>query len=89
METFCLKIIPDRRGDGFWSWCNSPAFVILTPVMAKKGARQLFGLICSVCKKQNYITEKNKTNTEAKLALNKYCSRCRRATEHKETQKLK
>jgi len=57
--------------------------------MAKKGARQLFGLVCSVCKTQNYITEKNKTNTEEKLALKKYCKHCRKTTEHKETQKLK
>ncbi|MDO8503510.1 MAG: 50S ribosomal protein L33 [bacterium] len=57
--------------------------------MAKKGARQLFGLVCSVCKTQNYITEKNKTNTEDKLILRKYCPNCRKHTEHRETQKLK
>jgi len=57
--------------------------------VARKGARQLFGLVCPSCKTQNYITEKNKTNTEGKLALRKYCKRCRKVTEHKETQKLK
>lgn len=57
--------------------------------MAKKGARQLFGLVCSVCKSQNYVTEKNKTNTEAKLLLAKYCRSCRKHTDHKEVQKLK
>ncbi|MBI2268685.1 MAG: 50S ribosomal protein L33 [Candidatus Blackburnbacteria bacterium] len=57
--------------------------------MAKKGARQLFGLVCSVCKTANYITEKNKTNTEGKLTLNKFCKKCRQHTEHRETQKLK
>jgi large subunit ribosomal protein L33 len=57
--------------------------------MAKKGARQLFGLICSECKTQNYITEKNKTNTEGKLELKKFCKKCRKTTPHKETQKLK
>lgn len=57
--------------------------------MARKGARQLFGLICSVCKNQNYVTEKNKTNTEGKLELTKYCKKCRKHTAHKETQKLK
>ncbi len=57
--------------------------------MAKKGARQLFGLVCSVCKKQNYITEKNKTNTEGKLELQKYCKHCRQRTLHKEITKLK
>lgn len=57
--------------------------------MARKGARQLFGLICSECKTQNYVTEKNKTNTEGKLELIKYCKKCRKRTGHKETQKLK
>ncbi|MBI2007243.1 MAG: 50S ribosomal protein L33 [Candidatus Blackburnbacteria bacterium] len=57
--------------------------------MAKKGARQLLGLVCSVCKRQNYTTEKNKTNTPDKLTLQKFCKKCRRYTEHKETQKLK
>ncbi|MDO8452757.1 MAG: 50S ribosomal protein L33 [bacterium] len=57
--------------------------------MAKKGARQLFALICSECKAQNYITEKNKTNTVEKLALLKFCAKCRKKTLHKETQKLK
>ena len=57
--------------------------------MAKKGARQLFGLVCSECKSQNYITEKNKTNTAGKLTLSKYCKRCRKKTDHKERQKLK
>ena len=57
--------------------------------MAKKGARQLIGLVCSACKSHNYTTEKNKTNTEGKLTLRKFCSNCRKHTEHKETQKLK
>jgi len=57
--------------------------------MAKKGPRQLIALICSVCGRQNYITEKNKTNTPEKLVLRKYCKRCRKVTEHKETSKLK
>lgn len=57
--------------------------------MAKKGARELVGLICSVCKSQNYITERNKVNMEGKLALNKYCKNCRKSTAHKESSKLK
>lgn len=46
-------------------------------------------LVCSTCKSQNYLTEKNKTNTPDKLVLNKYCKVCRKVTPHKETQKLK
>ncbi|MBI2405755.1 50S ribosomal protein L33 [Candidatus Microgenomates bacterium] len=56
--------------------------------MAKKGARQLIALVCQVCKNQNYTTEKNKTNTEKKLTLRKYCRHCRKHTEHRESQKL-
>jgi len=35
----------------------------------KKGPRQILAFVCSVCKTQNYITEKNKTNTPDKLVL--------------------
>lgn len=57
--------------------------------MAKKGARQIFAFICSVCKSQNYISEKNKINTPDKLELKKYCKRCKKSTPHKENAKLK
>lgn len=58
--------------------------------MAKKGERRiLIALVCQVCKRQNYITEKSKLNTTEKLALQKYCLRCRKRTNHKETEKLK
>ena len=57
--------------------------------MAKKGSRFILALVCSECKSQNYITERNKVNTPEKLELKKYCKRCRKATVHKERQKLK
>ncbi|OGD00365.1 50S ribosomal protein L33 [Candidatus Amesbacteria bacterium RIFCSPLOWO2_02_FULL_48_11] len=57
--------------------------------MAKKGARQIFALVCTVCKSQNYLTEKNKVNTPDKLEFKKYCPRCRKHQLHKETSKLK
>jgi len=57
--------------------------------MAKKGPRQILAFVCSVCKTQNYITEKNKTNTPDKLVLKKYCPICKKKTEHKEKSKLK
>lgn len=62
--------------------------------MAKKGARELVALICTVCKSQNYITERNKVNMETKskktkLEVNKFCKMCRKVTPHKETTKLK
>jgi len=55
----------------------------------KKGARQLFALLCTKCGAQNYLTERNKINTEEKLKLKKYCKWCQVRTEHKESTKLK
>ena len=53
--------------------------------MSKKvGSRQNKTLVCSVCGEENYRTEKNVKNTTERLALNKYCPRCARHTEHKE-----
>jgi len=50
--------------------------------MAKKGARELVALICSVCKNQNYITERNKVNMDTKgkgkLQIKKFCKFCRK-----------
>lgn len=58
--------------------------------MAKKGEHRIvIGLVCSVCKNRNYVTEKNKMETPEKLKLNKFCKHCRKVTEHKETDKLK
>jgi large subunit ribosomal protein L33 len=57
--------------------------------MAKRGAREIVGLICSVCKSQNYATMRNKVNMEKKLEIKKYCKRCKKVTPHKETTKLK
>lgn len=57
--------------------------------MAKKGPRQIIGLICTECKSQNYITEKNKVNTPGKIQLKKFCRHCRKHTKHRETKKLK
>lgn len=56
--------------------------------MAKKGSRVLIGLICEVCKKQNYVVEKNKVNTPTGIKLMKYCNKCRKHTSHKEQKKL-
>jgi len=53
--------------------------------MAKKKAREQITLECTVCKERNYYTEKNKTNTTTRLEQNKYCSRCRKKTAHKES----
>ena len=52
--------------------------------MAKVGSRQYKTLVCSVCGEENYRVQKNAKNTTERLTINKYCSRCRKHTEHKE-----
>lgn len=56
--------------------------------MAKKTQRMLVAFVCTVCKSQNYLSERNKINTPDKLKLTKHCRKCRKHTEHKETSKL-
>lgn len=55
-----------------------------------KGSREIVGMICSVCKSQNYVTQRNKVNMEnVKLEIKKFCKKCRKITPHKESAKLK
>lgn len=58
--------------------------------MPKKNEHRIkIGLVCSVCKSRNYISQKNKLETPEKLLLKKFCNKCRKVTDHKETEKLK
>ncbi len=57
--------------------------------MAKKGSREIVAMVCSECKSQNYVTTRNKINMEGKLALKKFCKRCKKYSLHKESSKLK
>jgi large subunit ribosomal protein L33 len=61
--------------------------------MAKKGAREIVALVCSICKNQNYGTTRNKVNMDTKgkgkLGLKKYCRFCKKVQLHKESLKLK
>ena len=58
--------------------------------MASKGEQRVkIALICVVCKNRNYTTTRNKVNTPEKLKLKKFCKHCRKAVEHKETEKMK
>lgn len=66
---------------------HAPKFLII-PHMAKKEQRVVIALVCTVCKSQNYITDKNKLNEKEKIKLSKYCKMCKKHTEHKETDKL-
>jgi large subunit ribosomal protein L33 len=53
--------------------------------MAKKLNRMLITLACGTCRERNYHTEKNKVNDTDRLTRTKYCRRCRKHTEHRET----
>lgn len=55
--------------------------------MAAKGKenRIVITLACTECKSRNYVTQKNKKNDAERLALRKYCPRCREHREHRET----
>ncbi|MBI2314575.1 50S ribosomal protein L33 [Candidatus Daviesbacteria bacterium] len=52
--------------------------------MAKKGNRQLFIFMCSVCKNKNYTNSKNTVEIKEKLTLSKFCKHCRKTTPHNE-----
>lgn len=42
-------------------------------------------LACTVCKRRNYVSCKNKKNTTGRLERKKYCQWCRKHTVHRET----
>jgi large subunit ribosomal protein L33 len=48
-------------------------------------AREIITLACTVCKRRNYVTTKNKKNDPDRLELSKYCKWCRKHTPHRET----
>jgi large subunit ribosomal protein L33 len=56
-------------------------------VMASKTAdvRPKITLSCTVCKERNYITKKNRRNDPDRMSLSKFCPRCGKHTEHRET----
>jgi large subunit ribosomal protein L33 len=52
-------------------------------VMAKN--RKTTHLVCEVCKERNYTQVVSKKRTIGSLKLSKYCFRCRKHNDHKET----
>jgi large subunit ribosomal protein L33 len=52
---------------------------------SKKGNRIIITFACTECKERNYTSEKNRKNDQARMELNKYCSRCRSHKLHRET----
>ena len=53
--------------------------------MAKRADRILITLACNECRERNYHTEKNRRNDPDRLELRKFCPRCRKYVEHRET----
>jgi large subunit ribosomal protein L33 len=49
------------------------------------GNRTIITLECTVCKDRNYTTTKNKKKQTDKVLLSKFCRKCRKHTDHKET----
>ena len=52
---------------------------------SKKGNIEFIALKCSECNHQNYVTKKNRRNTEGKFEFKKYCKYDRKHTLHVET----
>ncbi len=49
------------------------------------GNRVIISLECAACKDKNYTTTKNKRKQTDKVLLSKFCRKCRKHTDHKET----
>ena len=47
--------------------------------------RENIVLQCTDCKGRNYVTTKNKKEMKDRLELSKFCRRCPKHTDHKET----
>jgi large subunit ribosomal protein L33 len=47
--------------------------------------RDIVALACTVCKRRNYSTTKNKKKTTERLEFSKYCAFCRKHVPHRET----
>ncbi|MBT3169117.1 MAG: 50S ribosomal protein L33 [Candidatus Cloacimonetes bacterium] len=47
--------------------------------------RETIILACSACKNRNYTTTKNKRTHPKRVEFVKYCPKCRKRTEHKQT----
>ncbi|MBM3311102.1 MAG: 50S ribosomal protein L33 [Candidatus Aminicenantes bacterium] len=46
--------------------------------------REIITLACSVCKRRNYSTTRNKKKQTDRLETGKFCPFCRKHTPHKE-----
>ncbi len=49
--------------------------------------RELAIMECTECKRQNYLTTRNRKTTTSRLEMKKYCPHERKRTLHRETKK--
>jgi large subunit ribosomal protein L33 len=54
------------------------------PATGAAKMRDLIKLTCQDCKRDNYVTDKNKRTQTEKFEIKKFCRACRRHTSHKE-----
>ncbi|MBN1326919.1 MAG: 50S ribosomal protein L33 [Candidatus Cloacimonetes bacterium] len=47
--------------------------------------RDIIILACEVCKNRNYTSTKNKRTHPERVVYKKFCPKCRKHTEHKQT----
>ena len=45
----------------------------------------IIGLVCTTCKRRNYVTTINKKKQSKKLEIKKFCKWCRGSVLHKES----
>jgi ribosomal protein L33 len=55
--------------------------------MAKKGKRQIIGLVCEACGQRHYYSTKNSQNLPDKVELKKFCPVKRISAKQVETRK--
>jgi len=53
-------------------------------VVPKREDRAVVQLACDICDSANYATSKNRRTVTGRLEIKKYCSTCRRHTDHRE-----
>jgi len=46
--------------------------------------QEIITISCTVCKRKNYTSTKNKKTTPERLELKKFCKWCKKHTPHKE-----
>src|SRR5713101_187840 len=64
---------------------GKPRLFYFSPPPKEPTMEDIITLACTVCKRRNYTTLKNKKNDPDRLELSKYCRWCHKHTAHKET----